>query len=81
MTEHLPAAPRTGRTAARLPQPPRLQLATYVDEPPVGDEWIHEIKFDGYRVAATLHRGRARLTTRNLLDWTERFAHVAEAVA
>ena len=81
MTEHLPAAPRTGRTAARLPQPPRLQLATYVDEPPVGDEWIHEIKFDGYRLAATLHRGRARLTTRNLLDWTERFAHVAEAVA
>lgn len=81
MTEHLPAAPRTGRAAARVPQPPRLQLATYVDEPPVGDEWVHEIKFDGYRVAATLHRGRARLTTRNLLDWTERFAHVAEAVA
>lgn len=81
MTEHLPAAPRTGRAAARLAQPPRLQLATFVDEPPRGDEWIHEIKFDGYRVAATLSAGRARLTTRNLLDWTERFAHVAKAVA
>ena len=63
-----------------LPPPPRLQLATFVDTPPSGDEWVHEIKFDGYRIAATLAAGSSHLTTRNLLDWTHRFTSIAAAV-
>ena len=64
-----------------FPPPPRLQLATYNETPPGSDEWLHEIKFDGYRIAATVVAGKARLTTRNLLDWTHRFPAIAAAMA
>jgi bifunctional non-homologous end joining protein LigD len=57
------------------------QLATLVSAPPVGDEWVHEMKLDGYRILARVERGRARLLTRNRLDWTDRFPAVAEAAA
>ena len=39
------------------------QLATLVKEPPRGDEWIHEIKFDGYRIGCRIRKGRATLDT------------------
>jgi bifunctional non-homologous end joining protein LigD len=57
------------------------QLATLVAAPPPGDDWVHEIKLDGYRILLRVERGRARLLTRNRLDWTERFPAVAEAAA
>jgi bifunctional non-homologous end joining protein LigD len=57
------------------------QLATLVAVPPPGDDWVHEIKLDGYRILVRVARGRARLLTRNRLDWTERFPTVAEAAA
>jgi bifunctional non-homologous end joining protein LigD len=57
------------------------QLATLVGEPPVGPEWIHEVKFDGYRMACLLGGGHARLLTRRGLDWTPRFPRVAERAA
>jgi bifunctional non-homologous end joining protein LigD len=57
------------------------QLATLVGAAPDGDEWVHEIKLDGYRVLARIERGRVRLLTRNRQDWTERFPAVAEAAA
>jgi bifunctional non-homologous end joining protein LigD len=57
------------------------ELATLVSEPPKGDEWLHEMKFDGYRLECLLERGRARLITRSGLDWTDRFPNVAEAAA
>lgn len=63
-----------------LPPPPHLQLATFAKVPPDGPEWLHEIKYDGYRIAATLAGGEVRLSTRNLLDWTHRFPHVASAL-
>jgi bifunctional non-homologous end joining protein LigD len=56
------------------------QLATLVDAPPPGPNWLHEIKFDGYRIIAVIHRGRARLFTRNQLDWTERYRRIATEV-
>jgi len=56
------------------------QLATLVSDAPTGDEWLHEMKFDGYRILARLERGRARLLSRNGNDWTERFAVVAKGV-
>lgn len=59
--------------------PPCLALAT--PDPPAGDNWVHEIKFDGYRVQALIEDGKVRLLTRNALDWTPRFGIVAEDFA
>jgi len=64
-----------------LPASVAPQLATLVATPPVGDEWVHEIKLDGYRVLVRVDHGRARLLTRNRQDWTDRFPPVAEAAA
>ncbi len=55
-------------------------LALRVDEPPDGGTWVHEIKFDGYRLEARLDNGVVRLLTRNGLDWTARFSSVAKAL-
>jgi bifunctional non-homologous end joining protein LigD len=58
------------------------QLATLADKPPLGSRWIHEIKFDGYRLQARIENGKVTLTTRGGLDWTKRFGKaVAEALA
>ena len=57
------------------------QLATLVDEPPEGDGWLHEIKFDGYRAIAYLDHGEVRLVSRNGLSFNERFAPVCTALA
>jgi len=56
-------------------------LATLVDRAPDGARWIHEIKFDGYRIQARLDRGKVKLLTRKGLDWTGKFPTVAEAIA
>ena len=57
------------------------QLATLVDEPPVGDEWLHEIKYDGYRAIAAVGGRQAAIYTRKGLDWTERFRPLARPLA
>lgn len=54
------------------------QLATLRSKSPVGDQWAHEIKFDGYRLQAHLNQGRATIFTRNGLDWTNRFSGIAK---
>jgi bifunctional non-homologous end joining protein LigD len=56
-------------------------LATLSDKPPELGNWVHEIKFDGYRIQARLKGGRVTLRTRKGLDWTEKFPTVAAAVA
>lgn len=61
-----------------------LALATLVREPPSGKDWLHEIKFDGYRILMFVERdasGRttSRLYTRNQLDWTDHYPAVAQA--
>ncbi len=56
-------------------------LATLHTAPPAGADWLHEIKFDGYRIAARLDHGQVRLLTRKALDWTQRFERIAKAVA
>src|SRR4051812_5143292 len=58
-----------------------LQLATLVAEPPDGPDWLHEQKFDGYRILAELDGGKVRLLSRRFKDWTAAFPEVAEAVA
>ena len=49
------------------------QLATLKSKAPQGEQWIHEIKYDGYRIQVHLNRGRKKVFTRNGLDWTKRF--------
>ena len=48
---------------------------------PSGAGWVHEIKFDGYRIEARLNDGAAELKTRTGLDWTAKFKPIADAVA
>ena len=57
------------------------QLATLVKQPPSGDEWVHEIKFDGFRIGCRIRNGRATLISRNGKDWTHAFPEVAAASA
>ncbi len=52
-----------------------------VDEPPDGSEWLHEIKYDGYRMHAHLDHGKARLLTRHGLDWTHKYPPIASALS
>lgn len=56
------------------------QLATLVPGPPPGEEWLHELKFDGYRMLCHLNRGKARFWSRNGKDWTEKFPNLVVAV-
>jgi bifunctional non-homologous end joining protein LigD len=66
---------------AELPQWIKPQLTRLVDEPPDGPDWLHEIKFDGYRMHARLDRGAVRLLTRTGLDWTHKYPAIAAAVS
>lgn len=62
---------------------PRLispQLATLMEKPPEGDEWIHELKFDGYRMLCHLHGDRVHFWSRNGKDWTNRFPKLGKTV-
>jgi len=53
------------------------QLATLAAHPPGGDDWIHEVKFDGYRIQCQVRDGEAVCYSRNGLDWTHRFSEIA----
>jgi bifunctional non-homologous end joining protein LigD len=66
---------------APLPDFVPPSLATLRAAAPSGEGWVHEIKFDGYRIQARLDRGKVRLLTRKGLDWTSKFPNVAAAVA
>jgi bifunctional non-homologous end joining protein LigD len=74
------AAAIPGARKAAIPARLTAQLATLVDEAPAGEDWLHEMKFDGYRILARLEKGRARLMSRNGKDWTAQFPTVAQAV-
>jgi bifunctional non-homologous end joining protein LigD len=76
-------AQKKGSRAAhdRLPDFVPPSLATLHSDAPRGGEWLHEIKYDGYRIQARLDRGKVRLLTRKNLDWTHRFKPIAVAVA
>ncbi|MGJ4953472.1 DNA ligase D [Bradyrhizobium sp. HKCCYLS20291] len=72
------AAPRT---VTSLPDFVPPELCTSVAQPPSGEGWAHEIKFDGYRVQIRVEDGKATLKTRKGLDWTAKFAAIAEEAA
>jgi bifunctional non-homologous end joining protein LigD len=67
-------------TAAKLPPFVEPQLATLAPRVPQGADWVHEIKFDGYRILATVKDGRAILRSRRGNDWTAQFRSAAEAL-
>src|SRR6266581_9539088 len=67
--------------AAALPEWIRPQLTQLVDAAPDGPGWLHEIKFDGYRMHARLDRGAVRLLTRTGLDWTHKYPAIAAAIS
>jgi ATP-dependent DNA ligase len=73
------ARPRRSEVAA-LPEWIRPQLTELVDAEPDGDQWLHEIKYDGYRMHARLDHGAVKLLTRTGLDWTHKYPAIARAV-
>jgi bifunctional non-homologous end joining protein LigD len=82
-----PVAEPASKATRRLIKPPKIKgavkapmpafvepcLATLVAKPPIGEEWVHEIKFDGYRIQARIDGKSVRLLTRNGLNWNDRF--------
>ena len=57
------------------------QLATLVKAPPSGAEWLHEIKYDGYRIGCRVRNKRVALISRNGKDWTAAFPEIAAAAS
>jgi bifunctional non-homologous end joining protein LigD len=72
------------RAAAPAMKPPpfrAVQLATLVDTVPTGSRWLHEMKYDGYRLLVAVGGGQARAYTRSGLDWSEKFDAIVQAAA
>src|ERR1700759_4698772 len=74
--------PTTKRPSA-LPLPPfrPVQLARLVDHVPAGNNWLHEMKFDGYRCLIGIGAGEAKAYTRSGLDWSDKFQPLLGAAA
>ena len=70
-----------GARRGELPQRIQPELATLVSQVPEGDDWLHEIKFDGYRALCRIESGKAVFLTRRGQDWTSRFGHLSETAA
>ena len=72
------AAVQKGSAVARIPKFVEPQLCKLVERPPTDAGWGHEVKFDGYRAELRVVKHEASFRTRNGLDWTHRFAAIAE---
>jgi bifunctional non-homologous end joining protein LigD len=70
-----------GARKGKMPDFVPPTLATLVEKPPSGSNWIHEIKIDGYRIFARRQGGKVKLLTRTGIDWTGRFGTLADDVA
>jgi bifunctional non-homologous end joining protein LigD len=64
----------------QLPRIIAPQLLTAAPAPPEGERWLHEVKYDGYRLHCRIDGGRAALITRGGHDWTPKLRRIAEAV-
>ena len=74
-----PASRKARGNIAAMPEFVPPQLCRTVATPPAGAAWLHEIKFDGYRVQVRVAGKSVRVLTRTGLDWTDKFAAVVEA--
>ncbi len=77
---------RAGEQKPRATKPPKWDfiepaLCTPVSRPPDGKGWLHEMKYDGYRLQAAVSGSSVRLYTRKGLDWTGKFMRIADALA
>jgi bifunctional non-homologous end joining protein LigD len=70
----------TGAAEAPMPTGIEPELPSLVVAAPPGDDWVHEIKFDGYRILASIERGQVTLHTRKGNNWTARIPFLAEAL-
>jgi bifunctional non-homologous end joining protein LigD len=70
---------RARKSAAAMPGFIAPQLCKSVSRPPTGQDWVHEIKLDGYRMQLRVEDGQAIMRTRKGLDWTGKFSAVAQA--
>ncbi|MDB5038590.1 MAG: ligD [Bacteriovoracaceae bacterium] len=68
----------SGAIKSQFPKIIWPQLARLVDETPKGSEWLHEVKFDGYRLLTRWDHGKIKFFTRNGNDWTHRFPNLKE---
>ncbi|QDZ08726.1 DNA ligase D [Sphingomonas panacisoli] len=75
------SGPGLRRGDGKLPKFHEPQLCTLVDSVPTGTGWMHEVKYDGYRALVAIAGGKAKVFTRSGLDWTDKFAGIAEAAA
>jgi bifunctional non-homologous end joining protein LigD len=80
MASHSKTHSIEGATPSAMPGFLKPQLATLKSKAPNGPQWLHEIKYDGYRVQVHLNKGRKKVFTRNGLDWTKRFSVIAGAL-
>lgn len=81
-SEAIKAGPsRRSRPNSPLTQFVPPQLSQLVEKPPSGPQWVHEIKLDGFRMAARIDNGRAQLLTRTRLDWSEKYPSAIAALA
>ncbi|RUO29994.1 DNA ligase D [Aliidiomarina sedimenti] len=69
-----------GASKKALPKKPEPALATLRKKAPDGPDWIHEIKFDGYRIMAHLDKGSVTLFSRNGKNWTRKFPQLASSL-
>ena len=72
---------QTTERSSPLPHWIPSQLALLSETAPSGPQWLHEIKLDGFRMAARIDRGRAQLLTRTGLDWSGKYPSVIAALA
>lgn len=83
--EKKPATKKTAKKSTATPSAlmkkyESPELATLVDDTPYGDDWVHEIKYDGYRLMAFMKGGSVTLRTRGGKDWTGKFQPLADAI-
>lgn len=72
----------TGAVRGKAPTGPfEPQLAKLGESPPKGGQWLHELKWDGYRILATIAGGKVQLWSRNALEWTDRIPEIRDAIA
>lgn len=69
-----------GAKKQKLPKTIHPELATLVADSPKGDNWLHEIKWDGYRLIARIQKHSVQLLTRHQNDWTEKFPTIEKTL-
>lgn len=68
------------RSSSATPDFFKPELARLRESPPAGDDWLHEVKWDGYRILTTIADGSVRLWSRNALPWNDKLPDILQAI-